>query len=79
MMISKIEAAFKERLDANQWLDDTTVHACDAKVLRKLCTDKCILLVISLRLMQLPKWWLTLIIFITQPNCFPFTIQLVFF
>ena len=31
-MISKIETAFKERLNAAGWLDDTTKLACDAKV-----------------------------------------------
>ena len=31
-MISKIEAAFKERLSVNNWLDNTTRDACDAKV-----------------------------------------------
>ena len=31
-MITKIESAFKERLNANNWLDDTTKKACDAKV-----------------------------------------------
>lgn len=31
-MISKIEAAFQERLSVNNWLDDTTRDACDAKV-----------------------------------------------